>query len=266
MINRYNLKIALIDLINSFKSYSLWSVLGWFDVLRRYRRSVLGPFWITISMGVTVGAMGPLYGSLFGFDVAEFIPHLTLGLIFWGLFSAIINESVNAFGESAHYMKQSFIPAPVFVLRVLYRQIVIFLHNIILYPIILVILWKPININILWFLPAFILVIINLFFIALLISIFCVRFRDMAQVTTSITTLLFFVTPIIWKIDQLPKERASFVDWNILAIYLELLRKPILGVEPSMYEWGVVSFLAILFGCIAVSVFAKNKAKINYWL
>ena len=38
----------------------LWSTLAWYDVVLRYRRSVLGPLWITLSMGGLLFGMGPL--------------------------------------------------------------------------------------------------------------------------------------------------------------------------------------------------------------
>ena len=48
--------------------------LGWQDVRRRYRRSVLGPCWITISMALTVALLGTLYGTLFGVPSATICP------------------------------------------------------------------------------------------------------------------------------------------------------------------------------------------------
>ena len=92
-----SLLIAIKDIKEAIKQHDLWRTLAWYDILGRYRRSVLGPIWITLSMAVTVSAMGPLYGSLFNFDPTEFIPHLLLGLIFWALMSSVITESVHTF-------------------------------------------------------------------------------------------------------------------------------------------------------------------------
>jgi hypothetical protein len=40
------------DLLSGICAWSFWTMLGWNDIRQRYRRSVLGPFWITISMPV----------------------------------------------------------------------------------------------------------------------------------------------------------------------------------------------------------------------
>jgi lipopolysaccharide transport system permease protein len=49
----------------------------------RYRRSMLGPLWLTLSMGVMIGGMGPLYSVALRHRTVEFFPHLALGVIFW---------------------------------------------------------------------------------------------------------------------------------------------------------------------------------------
>ena len=53
------------DLVDGYRRRELWLHLGWQDIKQRYRRSVLGPFWITIATGTTAVAMGGLYSKLF---------------------------------------------------------------------------------------------------------------------------------------------------------------------------------------------------------
>ncbi|MDE2153978.1 MAG: ABC transporter permease, partial [Betaproteobacteria bacterium] len=58
--------IAINDLFASLRSWRLWTLLGWLEIRQRYARSKLGPFWLTISMGVLVGTLGLIYGTLLG--------------------------------------------------------------------------------------------------------------------------------------------------------------------------------------------------------
>ncbi len=53
---------------------------------------MLGPLWLTLSMGAMIGGMGPLYSSLFGTELSKFFPHLALGIIFWGFFSSVVDR------------------------------------------------------------------------------------------------------------------------------------------------------------------------------
>ncbi len=75
----------------------IWWTLAWFDIVLRYRRSTLGPLWLTLSMGAMIGGMGPLYASLFGTELSKFFPHLALGIIFWTFFSVTVIDSGDAF-------------------------------------------------------------------------------------------------------------------------------------------------------------------------
>ncbi|TYM74873.1 ABC transporter permease, partial [Salmonella enterica subsp. enterica serovar Typhimurium] len=156
------------DLKEALARHQLWISLGWNDVLGRYRRSVLGPFWITISMGVTISAMGPLYGSLFSSGSENFIMHLTLGMIFWAFLSATINESCGIFNESASIIKQSDLPLYLYILRVFYRQFMI--------------------LDILLFIPAIVITSISLISTGMILAIFCTRYRDMGPVVQSVVT------------------------------------------------------------------------------
>src|SRR5688572_27507141 len=54
---------AMGDILASLSNWRLWTMLGWLDIRQRYRRSMLGAFWITISMAIMVVALGILYSS-----------------------------------------------------------------------------------------------------------------------------------------------------------------------------------------------------------
>ncbi|QRN40965.1 MAG: ABC transporter permease [Neisseriaceae bacterium] len=257
---------AYLDIKTSFINYYLWVTLGWYDVLARYRRSTLGPIWITLSMLVTIGTMGPLYGSLFQLNLGEFIPHLTLGMIFWMLISISLNEFCSAFIESQNYLKQVKMPLSVFVLRVLYRQFIIFCHNIAIYPIVIFVAGMQLNWNILWFFPAFFILLVNLYAMGMVISIFCTRYRDMTPVIASLMQLMFFVTPIIWSLEQLPENRRFLAAWNPFGILLDLVRQPLLGIMPTSYNWIVGITLAVVGLLIAFFVLAKTRRRVTYWL
>src|SRR5205085_8658147 len=80
-------RLALDDVIGGLRAHAVWGELARMDIRQRYRRSVLGPFWITISMVIWILAIGPLYSLLLGVGSKEFIPYLAMGIISWGLVS-----------------------------------------------------------------------------------------------------------------------------------------------------------------------------------
>jgi ABC-type polysaccharide/polyol phosphate export permease len=66
-----NFEKAMLDIANGWRSRSLWLAMGLQDIRKRYRRSVLGPFWLTISMGVMISAMGLVWGIIFNQQIDE---------------------------------------------------------------------------------------------------------------------------------------------------------------------------------------------------
>ena len=85
------------DLVDGFGKRELWLHLGWQDIKQRYRRSVLGPIWITIATGTMAVALGGLYSKLFKLELSEHLPYVTLGLIIWNLINAAILEGSDVF-------------------------------------------------------------------------------------------------------------------------------------------------------------------------
>src|SRR5262245_37934316 len=80
-------QLAVRDIVHGAQAWRVWMMLGWQDIRQRYRRSTLGPFWITISMGAMIGGIGLLYAGMFKTSVADYFPFLALGFIVWGLMS-----------------------------------------------------------------------------------------------------------------------------------------------------------------------------------
>src|SRR5690554_1868513 len=88
---------AIADLIEGLRKYELWITMGLQDLRRGYRRSVLGPLWLTLSLAILVTALGLLYGALMGTPKEVYIPHLALGFIAWNFIHGVITDSCNVF-------------------------------------------------------------------------------------------------------------------------------------------------------------------------
>ncbi|PTY38341.1 hypothetical protein BGP77_16520 [Saccharospirillum sp. MSK14-1] len=254
------------DVVHALRLFRIWMALGWNDILARYRRSVLGPLWLTISMAVTIAAMGPLYGSIFNIDLESFLPHLSLGLIAWGFISAQLIEFGEIFQHSAHYLRNMKLPLSLFILRVQYRQLIILAHNLAIIPVLFLILGRPVNMTLLLVIPGLILITINFFFIGLIVSFFCTRFRDMQPVLTSLMNLFFFVTPIVWHPDQLSGQRRLIAELNPLAVYVDLIRAPVIGQAPPVNEWCFALGSAVVLMVMSVYLLKRSGHRLVYWL
>ena len=197
------------DLVAGFGKRELWLHLGWQDIKQRYRRSVLGPFWITIATGATAVAMGLLYSKLFKLPLAEHLPYVTLGLIVWNLINASILEGADVFVANEGLIKQLPTPLSVHVYRLVWRQMILFAHNIIIFVVIAIIYPKPWSWADLAVIPALGLIVLNCVWVSLCFGILATRYRDISPLLFSLVQLLFFMTPIIWNESTLQQQGAG---------------------------------------------------------
>ena len=155
-------RVAWTDISAAIRRYPLVGMLGWQDVKQRYRRSALGPFWLTISMGVMIGTIGVVFGNIFKTPMAEFLPFLTVGMIVWTFMSSVIAEGCLGFVAAEGVIKQLPLPLFIHVLRVVWRNFLILAHNIVIFPIVLIAVGKPLSFEALLCLPGLFVVVLNL--------------------------------------------------------------------------------------------------------
>jgi ABC-2 type transport system permease protein len=258
---------AFGDLGAGWRQRSLWGYLGWQDIKQRYRRSVLGPLWISISMGVIATAMGILYGALFGEPVHTFLPYVATGLLIWNFVNGCIIEGSEVFIANEGLIR--FLPAPIslHVYRLLWRQTLFFVHNLAIWLVLVIIFPQPLSATVLLALPAFLLLLINGGWVALLAGIFATRFRDIPPIIASVTQLLFFMTPIVWSYDRLKSNPlAAYVELNPVMHFVEIVRQPLLGQPIVWRHWAVVGVITVV-GCAVSLVCLRNyRSRVAYWV
>ncbi|GAC67723.1 putative ABC transporter permease protein [Gordonia soli NBRC 108243] len=266
------LRRAFGDLNAGLRNRELWLHLGWQDIKQRYRRSVLGPLWITVATGVTAVAMGLLYGELFGMDIKVFLPYVTLGFIFWNFIQASILDGSVVFSTNEGLIKQIPAPVSVHVYRVVWRQLIIFAHNIVIYAIVFAIFPQPLNWTALLVFPAIVLFVLNGLWVTIVFGILSTRFRDIGQLLTTAVQLVFFMTPIIWTTTSLhnttgqTSSRLKLVELNPMFHYIEIARGPLLGEPVEFYHWAIVLGCTAVGWLMAILVMRNYRARVSYWV
>jgi ABC-type polysaccharide/polyol phosphate export permease len=258
-------KSALLDLLDGAKLHQLWGRLGWNDLLQRYQRSIIGPIWLTISMGVLIGALGFLYASLFKMDLATYLPFLTVGFILWQLISGIILDSCNAFVSAEGIIKQIKLPFSLHIYRLLWRNLITFLHNAVVIVIVMVYFKIPLGWGTLMIFPGLVLIILNGISFGLLLGMVCTRYRDLTPTIASVVQLGFFVTPIIWSPSLLP-DRQFVLLYNPFYHFVEIIRSPILGQPVATETWIILSGITILSWTLILPLLSRMQRRIVYWL
>ena len=261
----HTLQEGALEIKNALLSHEQWLYMAVQDIKLRYRRSMIGPWWVTISTGIMVLMLGFLWSHIFGQAIDTYLPYFAIGFVIWGWMSAQISDSAAGLLQFQGAIKQIKLPFPIFTFRCNVRQAIILLHNSFIIVAVLLFVGKGFSLLSLLAVPNLILIQINITLLSIIVTIFCSRYQDMTQVVNVLTQIIFFFTPILWQIDSI-KNKLFLAEWNPIYHWIELIRAPLLGSLPTLsdYLWSGVS-VAILF-VLATYYLGRYRSRIALWL
>ena len=259
-------RTATKDLGRALKAWRIWVLLGTNDIRQRYRRSKLGQFWITATIAATVVGLGVVYSAIFKQSIEEYLPYVAAGFVVWFLITGMITEGCTAFLDSEGYAKQLTVPLSVYVLRTWFRVLITFAHNAIIVPFVWLIFLVPVGWACWLVIPGVCLIALNGLWIMLLLGTLCARFRDLPQIISSFVQVVFFLTPVMFRSDQLPTIGRAAMDLNPFAALLAVAREPLVGHVPSALDYLIVIGILLFGWAIALPVYGRYRTRIIYWL
>jgi lipopolysaccharide transport system permease protein len=260
--NRY----AMADIAGGARLWRLALALGWLDIRLRYRGSTLGPFWLTMSTGVMVGALGVLYSTLFKLSVRDYLPFLALSQVLWGFLAALVSEACTTFTDAEGVIRSVRMPFFVFSMRTLIRNAIALGHNVVVIVVVFAIFSMWPHWEALMAIPGLLLWAVDALALTLLLGAFCARFRDIQPIVNSVMQIAFFVTPVIWKPQQLGPSSIEKLALNPFFDLLEIVRGPILGSDIAATTWvGALGYSAILCA-MSWAFFVRARGRVTFWI
>jgi ABC-type polysaccharide/polyol phosphate export permease len=259
-------RIAWVDVVAGLQARDIWGRLGWRDTKRRYRRTVFGPLWTTVSLALFVATLGLVWSNLWHKDPKAYLPYLTSGMLCWVFFLAICTEGCNSFCAYERLIKQLRISYTLLASAIVWRNAIVFFHNLIIYALVglyggITLTWSTLLV-----VPGFGLFYLNAIWIVILLGTACARYRDLLQLVGNILQISLFLTPIFWSPDQLTGRAALFAQFNPLFHLVEIVREPMLGVAPAPLHWLVVLCITVIGWTLAIQVLTKFRHRIVYWI
>lgn len=258
---------ALQDLVGGFARRELWGRIGWLEVKRRYRRTVIGPFWNSLTLIIYTIAVGLVGAGLWHMEIRTYLPYLTSGMMAWMLISTMITESCTLFVTGHTLFCNIRFEYSVLAYSLVWRNFVVFLHNLGIFLVIVFIL-EPQLISVvnLLAIPGVILLLVNGAWIALLIGMLCLRYRDVQPLVTSVLQIAMMITPIFWLPDSLGgMSRLFFVQLNPIFRMLDVIRSPLMGQIPTLASYAAVVAMMIVGWGLTFLIFIHFRSRLSYW-
>ncbi len=259
------IQLAFRDFLETLLHYRIWLHLSWAEVKQRYRRSIIGPWWISLSMLIFILAMGAVFSRLFHQGLSEYIPFFTAGFLFWMFISNCINEATGVSQSNATFIKQVRLPFNLYVFKHISRHVIFLAHNFVVYVLVMIYFRHNPGWVALLAIPGFLLLLINMYWISMLVVLLSARFRDVIPLVASCVQIAFFITPISW-MPKLLNPHSFIMKLNPLVYFLGAIRNPLLGTPPSLHTW-MYNIGAAGFGMVfTFLVFSRVRARIPFWV
>ncbi|MEM7670288.1 MAG: ABC transporter permease [Pseudomonadota bacterium] len=235
------------------------------DIRLRYQRSVLGPFWISLSLGALVLGIGFLYAEIFNTPWAEYCFFLASGLIAWTYISGVISDSASAVMEGSAHLRAVKISLPILAARVVYRNLIILAHNLVIGVIVVYVTGHSLNAALIWIVPGIALLTLFGLAVGLVIAPFCARYRDLPELIRNLVLMLFFLTPIFWPESQAGR-RTLFIDGNPFNSLVNMVRDPLMGEWIATRDWALAGLFVLALCLLALPALAYSRSRVLNWL
>jgi lipopolysaccharide transport system permease protein len=256
---------ALEDLAAGFARWRLAAALARLDIRNRYRGSVLGPFWLSLSTAILVVALGLLYSTLFTLPIGDYMPYLAVGLIVWGLVSQTVTDACDSLTSAEGVIRQLPLPFTVHALRCVFRNAAVAAHSLPLIALVFLYFGHLPGPEALLAVPGLLLVAANAFALAIVLGMVCARFRDIPPIIASVLQLAFFMSPVLWK-PELLGEQQVWLPLNPFYVLMETVRGPLVeGGAPGMV-WLSAAGFTLLTCALAFAFFVRFRGRIAFWV
>ena len=256
---------ALADLRDGLSQWRLAFALARLDLRNRYRGSVLGPLWMSLSTLVMLGGLGLLYGTLFKLDLSNYLPHLAVSLIIWQWISTFILEACGTLTGAEGVIRQMRLPYTLHALRIAFRNSLVAAHSLPLIPIVFLVFGQVPGPEAFLAIFGFLLIGINMVAGGLLLGMICARFRDIPPIVANLVQLAFFASPILWK-PELLGDAMVWMALNPFYAMLETVRGPLVEGGGPLLAWVAAVLYTMANVVLASVLFSRFRSRIAFWV
>nr|WP_221417469.1 ABC transporter permease [Microbacterium marinum] len=224
------------------------------DLKVRYSTSALGYLWSILDPLVMSGIYWFVFTQVFSRTVGEqpYIVFLIAALLPWVWFNSAVSDFTRAFNRDARLVRSTAIPRSIWVNRIVLSKGIEFAFSLPVLVAFAVLGGATVGWNLAWFPVAMLLQAVLLTGLGLLIAPLCVLYTDLERTTTLILRALFYASPVIYGVHDLPGVFGQLIAFNPLAGIFSLYR---VGFFPDQWDtMSIVVGASMSFGILALGI------------
>lgn len=248
------------------KRPEVWLNLAWSDVVQSYRRTMLGPFWITMNLVIFAFAMTIILGSVFKIPTETYAGYVVCGMIGWMWISAMLTEVGSTFVLHDQFLRSRPIDKAQFVWAAVAKQLFVLAHQLIVVACMIPLGLIQLTPYTLLAIPAIALLFVMSVPFAACIAILCTRYRDIPRLITGSLIIIMMMTPIFWKADMIAGWRSAFVYLNPFYYVIDLVRSPLLGQPLSQLTIAVTLAITAVLWLVGARFYSRYQRYVVFWV
>lgn len=236
------------------------------DLRLKYRNSVLGYFWSLLEPLMLSGVYFILFVIIKGSPEPNYPLWVIIGVIIWGHFSQSLNGSIGSLTQNSGLIKQVYFPREIFAIAKVGSNLVIAsLGLLVSIPLIYILDIQP-NLNLLM-VPVG-LVMVSMLSLGVGLSLACLNTtnRDIEHFFRFVTRAGFFLSPVMWTIEMVPKSLEGYIMANPMVVPITMVRNGIdgrsLGIDSIFIAYSAIfCIISFLFGCMIFKHYEARAVK-----
>jgi lipopolysaccharide transport system permease protein len=261
-----NTKLDFFSLLGPLRNPNIWIHLSILNTKNEYRRTVLGPIWILLSLIIFILSVGSVYSGLFSVEYFNYIIFMATGMVAWNWSAAMLITSGMVYISNSAILLDHSVDKAYLIWSHVMSQFIVFLHQLPLFVIFFLLGDLEVNMNTLYIFPSVIILFMLNVGVASILSIVVTRYRDVNKILTSLVVVIMILTPIFWKPEMVTGLRALSYYLNPFYYIVEIIRDPLLGREPVAFKYLVSSIMAIVSLLVGAIVHKRYSKYVVFWL
>ena len=228
------------------------------DIGGKYKKSFLGILWSFINPLMQIMVYALVFQVILKSDIPNYTVYLCCGLIPWQYFSAVVIRGAAIIIDNANVIKKVYFPREILPISLVASEGINFMIATVIILAFLIFGGVGLTFNALWYFFILILQFIVSIGVALLLSALTVYFRDLQHILGILIQLLFYATPIVYSMEQVPANFKWIMALNPMTYLITGYRDIFYNQKAPDFKGLLCAFVIGIVLCV-VGMFAFKK-------